>query len=194
MINNIPNLLNLQDETDKKIIFCLVEPSMCNPPNSPTNIEGIWYFPTEQKLREFRLSKGETGIIWLQELTDTNCKACYGKGNTGKIITQSEITTEQIAGVINSYIDDTPELIPDEIIKLMQLPLNMKRPLDMLISIATKDLSDDKENNWDISMKFAKMIKHDFVIKKTLWCKKCFSPNLREAIEKARREIKFSIN
>lgn len=194
MIVDLKTLITLNDDIDKKILFCIVNPEMCNPINKPTMVNGILYFPSEQYFRQWRLNRGSKGIIWMQELVDKNCKKCYGKGNTGTITKQMETPVEEIKNKLYSHLDTDPEVLPQEIVKLMKLPPQMINSLSLLINIATKELTDDGDHNMRVADKYAKIIKHDYVIKETLWCDECFRPNYQDALERARREVKFSIN
>src|SRR3990172_2763102 len=151
MIENLSALINLQDESDRRIIFAVVDERV----DKATGINGIWFFPTEESLRKWRL--GRKDVIWLQELNDPNCKECNGTGKIGVITRQSEVALEDIEHILRTNLEDSPDLIPGKIVEKLKLSPNLKKPLDFLVSLAIEDLSD---SNLDlVARSYAKQIK-----------------------------------
>lgn len=170
---------------ENKIIFAAVDEKY----KAVTNDNGIMFFPNIDSLRKFRF--GRKDVISLNEVADPDCKKCLGTGKRGKDYFKKMDELLNIYGVLTQYISTSPEIIPDKIIEVMQLPPNLKRPLDMLIQLALKELSDD--NHKEVSQKYAKIIKKDFNVPRIIWCD-CFLKNLQKKIEDTMRQLKFSIN
>jgi hypothetical protein len=173
---------------DPTIEFCLVDDQFAQ----VSRIGNITYFPDETTLRVYRLE--HKNVIWLQELLDPNCKKCYGRGQTGKRIYKSDVPDEQIKLKIHELIDTQPELLPNEIVKLMKLAPNLEKPLVELVKVIQGEISDDAEKNMKVAAKYAKMIKKDFVITEIQYCTKCFLPRYNEKVAEIRRNVKFETN
>ena len=187
MTNDYSNLiLNINKDLDGRIIFAVVTQDV----NKPMQHEGIWYFPDEQSLRLYRLS--HKNVIWLQECVDPKCKTCNGTGKIGKRIVQINQTTKELADFLKLQLEKSNEEIAIEIIKFLKLPINFKKPLEMLSAYFTNQLSDDNQDR--ISELFGKMIKQDFVHSEQLFCGDCFLPHYNKKLEETRRNIKFGIN
>jgi hypothetical protein len=177
-------LIDINDEIDKQIVFAAIGDY-----DKPTKVQGVWYFPDEEQLRLYRLKN--KNVIWLQELADPKCKKCYGKGSTGVKVVPVKQTIEELAQLIEQYIDDEPVKLRDELIKLLSLPPHFKNSLDTLISIIQSEISNT--NIKVISWKYAKIIKNDFSQKQIQWCR-CYLKKYNEEVNRVRRQIKFGIN
>ena len=173
---------------DPTIEFCLVDPQFAQ----ISRVGDITYFPDETSLRVYRLE--HKNVIWLQELLDPNCKVCYGRGQTGNRTYQSDVPNEEIKLKIYELIDTKPELLPNEIVKLMKLAPNLEKPLVELVKVIQEEISDDGEENMRVAEKYAKLIKKDFVIKEIQYCPKCFLPRYNKRVTEIRRNIKFGVN
>ena len=114
-----------------------------------------------------------------------------GTGKLGTFKNHNLFDVKDVAQIFIDNLKDTPELIPNKIIELLQFAPNMLKPLDILVKIALKELDDD--NVSIVANKYAKIIKKDFVIPGVSWCG-CFVTNLQKKIEETMRELKFSIN
>lgn len=177
----------LRDGANKEIIFVAVEDHH----RQHVVEEGIHFFSDELSLRAFKL--GKDNVIWLDKIADSNCDKCYGTGKTGRLIVNGGVSVHQIETILTNNLVKYPQNIPRLIATLMKLPDDLLEPLNMLIKIAVKNLTDTFDNVNEITSEYAQIIKEDFTIKKVLWCK-CFEKNLQKELELVRRNIKFSIN
>lgn len=180
-------LINPQDSIDRQIVFAIVDPRV-------TNIflgkDGITYFPDKAELIRYRM--GKQNVISLQELPDKKCKKCYGSGKLGILVKPIDAKKMDILDVLIKHLDeDTPEKIVEDIAKLIEMPPNLTKPLEMLVRIAQSELTD--HNLQSVSTKYAKQICDDFKRREQQWCP-CFMKAYQKAIEDTRRAIKFGIN
>lgn len=168
------------------VLFCTLDDKM---KERSLNYGGIIYFRSETDLREWRLSNKNS--IWLNKVAQPNCKHCHGTGKLGTSYKELEASVMDIAKLINEHIDTTPEKLPSEMVKMLNISPEFEENLDMLFGIAQKQLTD--KNKWDISEKFAGIIKQDFRMPNIHWCK-CFTHNLKEQIKVIKRNIRFFVN
>jgi hypothetical protein len=187
MSENISSLIT-GNAFGSKIIFAAVNEEV----NSPVFANGVWLFPDELSLREFRLQNKST--IWLDECIDKKCRHCNGTGKLGVKITPLNKTKAQIVEFLLLAFDPVPttESLVSGLIEWLSLPINFQNPLRMLTDNMLQQLNkDDKEL---VAKLFANILREDFVKKEQVFCNKCFAPNLNKKLQEVRRNIKFLIN
>ena len=168
---------------NNNLVFAVVDPGA----DVKYYENGITYFPSEEALRVERL--GNKNIIWLTELAKPNCKKCDGTGKLGNMVVKFPL--DKIEKILTANLEKTPEKIPIEIIRLINLPDNLIEPLTLLVDIAKDDLQPD--NLEAVTVRYAKIIQEDFKMTEVQWCK-CFLENYQETVKEVIRNIKFGVN
>lgn len=168
---------------NNSIVFAVVDPGA----DVKYYEDGITHYPSEESLRVDRL--GNKNIIWLTELAKSNCKKCNGTGKVGNLVV--EFPLNKIEAILSNNLEKTPEKIPLEIIRLIQLSESLIEPLTLLVDIAKDDLQPD--NLEAIVVRYAKIIQEDYKMKGVQWCK-CFLDNYKEEVNNIIRNIKYGVN
>jgi len=168
---------------NNNLVFAVVDPGA----DVKYYENGITYFPSEESLRIERLSN--KGIVWLEGLAKPNCKKCNGTGKTGNLVVKFPV--DKIEKILRDNIEKTPEKIPVEIIRLINLPESLIEPLTLLVEIARDDLQPD--NLEAVIVRYAKIMQEDYKMKDVQWCK-CFLENYQETVKEVIRNIKYGVN
>jgi len=165
----------------EQIIFARVKGSVKEP--------GVIYFPNKTALKT--ASMLNPSLIDLDNLADPNCKKCYGKGIVEVVKFVTDVPTKTIAKVIDKYVDDEPEQLPERLLILLRLPSRFVDIITKLVEGIKKEL---KENDrvWVIN-EFAKIFKEETASELPVYCK-CYLKKLRKEIDDRMRKQKFSIN
>ena len=171
---------------EKGIVYAIVDERQ----KQVTMIDGLTCFPTEEALRKFRLAN--QNVIWLEELPDKDCTACYGTGREGTRITPLKLTEKEITKYLAEGLENEDSEIYLELGKALDLDYKMIPILELLTKAMFKELTNNNASK--LAEKYAKIVVEDFTPREVMYCQECFLPNLEEKVSFIKRMQKFAVN